>query len=122
MSESKDNNKGGIDKSDLTEDQKYALLIIDRQTLRTRCLDISPAVAKIAKLRQVKRDVRLSHLHNILSKCAYAKKTIDPSQYPNPNTFYTIPSNEVSRHMKHITDFDKSVSIIPHGEVSKRYK
>lgn len=97
-----------------------ALIVLDRQTIRKKCVEISPAVYKISKLRQVKREVRLSHLHNILMKVAHLKTTSNPKLYANPNNFYTIPAALVGTHMKHIMDFDKSESIIPHGEVSKK--
>ena len=79
------------DLDELNDDQKWALIQIDRNRPRTKCVDISPAVYKISKLRQVKRDVRLSHLQNILLKASHVKSTTDPDRYPNPNKFYTVP-------------------------------
>lgn len=108
------------DEYDLNEDQKWALIQINRNKPRTKCRDISPALYRISKLRQLKRDVRLSHLQNILLKASHVKTTTDPDRYPDPNDFYTIPPELVHTHVKHITEFDKSEAIIPHGEVSKK--
>ena len=45
---------------------------------------------------------------------------MDAETYAHPNEFYTVPPELVDVHVKHITEFDKSDSIIPHGEVSKK--
>ena len=97
-----------------------ALILIDRQTIRTRCKDIAPVVYKVSTLKRAKREIRLSHYHNILMKVTHPKTTTDPKLYSNPNEFYTIPESAVQTHLKHITEFDKSEAIVPHGEVSKR--
>ena len=46
------------EEKELTEEEKLTLIIMDRQIPRTKCVQISPAVAKIPKLRQHIRHVR----------------------------------------------------------------
>jgi len=56
---------------DMTDEEKLALIIMDRHIPRTRCKDISPAVAKLAKVRnRHKREVRfelafLDYIENV---------------------------------------------------------
>ena len=108
------------DEDELNEDQKWALYQININKPRLKCVDVAPEVFRISKLRQVKRDVRMSHIQNILMKASHVKTSTDPGRYKNPNEFYTVPPELVHAHVKHISEFDKSEAIIPHGEVSKR--
>ncbi len=81
----------------LEEDERDQLLYYELP--RKTCEQIAPSMLRL-KLKSKNEQKRvLHHLRRMIKRAAFPK---------------------VSKHIQHIIDFDKSESVIPHGEVSKK--
>ncbi len=81
-----------------TKSEEIYLNII-RRIPRTTCSQMAPEFLRLSKLKQHTKHLRLSRIHQILLKANV---------------------KNVDKHMSCLNELDKSETIIPHGEVSKR--
>jgi hypothetical protein len=86
--------------TDKTDDQVETLMLMERRRRRFACHDIIPQVARLVQDTTEKQKNKTMDVYRAMLKKAKA--------------------DNVTQKMKHLSDFDRSEAIIPHGQTSKK--
>jgi len=86
--------------TDKTDDQVETLMLMERRRRRFACHDIIPHVARLVQDTTEKQKNKTMDAYRIMLKKA--------------------KTHNVTQKMKHLSDFDRSEAIIPHGQTSKK--